>query len=176
CNSWSGGSMDFNGSSSTWAFASKTSAMMNSDDMSASVKMHNSQGAFDWNPSQAKGGSDANPSLESAATGSASPAASTATTATSIASSESAGSEAVVLAHGILSCIAFVGVFPLGGIIIRIIDSKYTIRIHAGLQLLGYAFFIAAFVLGIAMTVKSDYMANGYAKLAIHLRDHDPKH
>ncbi|KAK4901879.1 hypothetical protein LTR49_027197, partial [Elasticomyces elasticus] len=137
--------------------------------------MHNSQGAFVWDLSQAKGGGDHNPFLNSAATGSASPAASTATTTTSIASSESAGSEAVVLAHGILACFAFVANFPLGGILIRIIDSKYTVRIHAGLHLLGYAFFIAAFVLGIAMAVKLDYLDNEHAKLGIAIfRDYDP--
>ncbi|KAK3617940.1 hypothetical protein LTR22_026544 [Elasticomyces elasticus] len=161
-NSWGGGSMDFTGSSSNWIFASKTGARMDADDISANI-----QGAFLWDFSQAKGGSDHNPFLNSAATGSASPVASTAATTACIASSESAGSEAVVLAHGILACIAFVGIFPLGGILIRIIDSKYTVRIHARLQLLGYAFFIAAFVLGVAMAVKFDYLDNGHAKLGI---------
>ncbi|KAK3619808.1 hypothetical protein LTR56_023707 [Elasticomyces elasticus] len=132
---------------------------MDSDDINANINMHNSHGAFVWDLSQAKGGSDHNPFLNSAANGSAYPVASTATTTTSIASSESAGSEVVVLAHGILVCIAFVAIFPLGGILIRIIDSKYT--------LLGYAFLIAAFVLGIAMAVKLDYLDNGHAKLGI---------
>ncbi|KAK3613198.1 hypothetical protein LTR56_028021, partial [Elasticomyces elasticus] len=159
--------MDFTGSSSNWIFASKTGARMDSDDISANINMHNSQGAFVWDLSQTKGGSDHNPFLNSAATGFASPVASIATTTTSIASSESAGSEAVVLAHGILACIAFVAIFPLGGILIRIIDSKNTVRIHAGLQLLGYAFFIAVFVLGIAMAVKLDYLDNEHAKLGI---------
>jgi hypothetical protein len=53
--------------------------------------------------------------------------------------------------HGILAAVAFVGIFPSGAILMRVVPGRFTIWIHAVLQLLGYATFIAAAGLGIYM-------------------------
>jgi len=54
--------------------------------------------------------------------------------------------------HGILGAVAFLAVFPLGSVIIRIIPGRFTIWIHALVQMCGYAANIACVGLGIYLT------------------------
>jgi len=59
--------------------------------------------------------------------------------------------QTIRLAHGVLAALAFVVLFPVGGIIIRVVPSKAAIWIHAGFQVLAYLIYTAAFGLGIWM-------------------------
>lgn len=51
--------------------------------------------------------------------------------------------------HGTLAGLAFVGLFPIGGILIRLGSFTNLVWIHAGLQLLAYAIYVVAFAMGI---------------------------
>ncbi|USP78676.1 CBD9-like protein [Curvularia clavata] len=105
CNSWSGGTMDFKASSGNWIYGYQTSGgPKNSDDTSAQISQHSSEGAFSWDFAQAKGGSSVNPLISSTPTTSGgtgtascrprtSSAASTASTASSTAAASSSSTD-----------------------------------------------------------------------------------
>lgn len=55
----------------------------------------------------------------------------------------------LVLAHGALAAIAFVAVFPVGAVAMRLVRGRSAIFVHAGAQLIGLSLFIAAVGIGI---------------------------
>lgn len=70
CNSWSGGSADFQASSGNWIYAYQSSGgALNTDDKSASIRQHNQQDSFSWDYANAKGGSSVNPLVNAAPVG-----------------------------------------------------------------------------------------------------------
>jgi len=54
--------------------------------------------------------------------------------------------------HGILATIAFVIVFPVGSIAMRIIPGRFSWLLHALIQMAGFVLYIAAAALGIKLT------------------------
>ncbi|WQF88109.1 Putative cytochrome b561/ferric reductase transmembrane [Colletotrichum destructivum] len=54
--------------------------------------------------------------------------------------------------HGILGTIAFVIVFPIGSIAMRIVPGRFSWFIHALVQMAGFVLYIAAAALGIKLT------------------------
>lgn len=252
CNGWSGGSMDFTSSSTSWIYAFKQGSSLDSDDTNYAISQHESSdaSAFTWDISNAKGGSDVNPfsssvasSVGSAASGSAAasctPTAASQTSASqtiaapsgsgcptawpsswssgawptarptqyascfasgsdsswptsapwqnnykrddscpdgtassgsgSSSSSSSSGvslsdnsfgfgrnaaqANAILAAHGVMAALAFVVLFPTGGILVRVASFPGLVWVHAAMQLLGYLFYIIAFGLGIYMAM-----------------------
>ena len=70
CGSCSG-SMDFTSSSASWIHATKSGSPIKSDSTDASIQQHgNDYGAFNWDFSNAKGGSQVNPLLSASSSGS----------------------------------------------------------------------------------------------------------
>ena len=67
----------------------------------------------------------------------------------------------VIIAHGVLASLAFVILFPLGGILIRVASFRGLVAVHAGIQITAYLFFIAAVGLGIYMA-KNIRQLNSY--------------
>ncbi|KXT14681.1 hypothetical protein AC579_6396 [Pseudocercospora musae] len=238
CNSWSGGRMDFTGSSSDWIYGYKSGVSMNSDDLSASISRHDNASPFTWNMASAKGGDSVNPFVSSSSGNATSSGSSTATssciprpTSAEIASPsgsgcptawpsqfstswptarptwaascfvsgqsawptnapwnqnnndkretsnlpycEDSGSSSngdagsatfenngapfggdyemgnrIISAHGALASLAFVGLFPIGGILIRIANFTGLIWVHAVMQAVAYLIYIVAFGMG----------------------------
>jgi ABC-type multidrug transport system fused ATPase/permease subunit len=60
-------------------------------------------------------------------------------------------------AHGILACLAWVAIFPIGGIMIRLLSFPRLLWVHAGLQITGYCLYIAAMVLGILLSINPKF-------------------
>lgn len=54
-------------------------------------------------------------------------------------------------AHGIVAAIAFVILFPLGAIFLRIIPGRWSVRIHYFVQIIAWLLYIAGFALGIIL-------------------------
>lgn len=52
-------------------------------------------------------------------------------------------------AHGALAALAFVGLFPIGAIVMRLVPGRLTWLVHGIFQLVAYAVFISAAALGI---------------------------
>lgn len=53
--------------------------------------------------------------------------------------------------HGILAAIAFVGLFPIGAILMRVIPGRFTWIVHGVFQTLAYGLYVAAAALGIRL-------------------------
>ncbi|KAK8138573.1 Integral membrane protein [Apiospora sp. TS-2023a] len=53
--------------------------------------------------------------------------------------------------HGILAAVAFVGLFPIGAILMRVVPGRLTWIIHGVFQILAYCVYIAAAALGIVL-------------------------
>lgn len=171
CDSWTGGTMDFTGTSSTWIYAMASGDPVNSDDVNADINQHSHSGAasFSWDISTAKGGSDANPFLTNnaaASTSSASTASADGNNNMSTTGSSASDSDAsdggstetfdrASTAHAVLAGIAFVALFPFGGILIRLANFPSLVRVHAALQLLASALYAAAFGIGVWMIYES---------------------
>lgn len=67
CDSWSGGSMSFTDSASSWIYASKSGDAMDTDDVSASIQQHNEDATFSLDLTSGTGGSSSNPFVAQAA-------------------------------------------------------------------------------------------------------------
>ena len=57
----------------------------------------------------------------------------------------------ILLVHAVLACLAFGFIFPLGGIMIRVLSFPGLLWVHGVLQIVGYITFIVAAGLGIWM-------------------------
>ncbi|KAK4904464.1 hypothetical protein LTR49_026095 [Elasticomyces elasticus] len=183
CDTWQGGSMEFTGSSSSnWIYAYRTGSAINSDDIWANLVQHNHAGSFNWDLSQARGGADVNPFLSSA----------TNTTATSSApaspgrsSSDSQGSssaedatdssrsqeqqERMQTAHAVCAAVAFVGLFPIGAILIRVASFDGLVWVHVGIQAFALLLFIAAVGLGLSMAVSGNQLNQAHPIIGLVL-------
>jgi len=145
CNKWAGGSMDFSQSSTNWIYALGNGSPINSDAKDATITKHSPTGsaAFQWDLSPAVGGNSVNPFVTAQTTTTSSAGASSALFV--------AKYERIRLAHGAAAGIAFVGLFPIGAILIRLASFKGLVWVHAAIQALGYVLYIAAFGLGLWM-------------------------
>ncbi|KAK5125493.1 hypothetical protein LTR85_000604 [Meristemomyces frigidus] len=271
CGSWSGGTMDFTGSSSNWIHAYKSGSALNSDDLGESISQHDDAAAFTWDLSQAKGGSDVNPftssvatatSIGTAASASCTPLSTTASSSsatlaepsgsgcptawpsqystswptaqptwasscyasghgswptnapwannqngkrddscpsgTASTSSSSSGDStgnssgdssssaasfsnagysglslskqnSILFAHGALAALAFVALFPIGGLIIRLANFTGAIWVHVALQVFAYIIYIIGFGLGVYMATNLRLMSNSHPVIGIVL-------
>lgn len=180
CNTWSAGTMDFSsGSNSNWIYGYHTGDSLNSDDVEESISRHDEAEPFTWDLASAQGGENQNPFITAAATSpsgttTGNNATSTASTGASSASSGSSGgggvnADHVQLAHGVMASLAFVAIFPTGGILIRVANFTGLIWIHAALQMLGYVVYIVAFGMGVWLAVTDGYMSEHHPIIGIVL-------
>ncbi|EME88125.1 uncharacterized protein MYCFIDRAFT_129139, partial [Pseudocercospora fijiensis CIRAD86] len=147
CNSWSGGKMDFTGSSSDWIFAYKSGDSMNSDDLSASISRHDNASPFTWNMASAKGGDSVNP-FDSGLSSNGDTGSATFENNGAPFGGDYKMGDRIISAHGALASLAFVGLFPIGGILIRIANFTGLIWVHAAMQAVAYLIYIVAFGMG----------------------------
>ena len=252
CESWNNDmyEMDLTASSASWIYAAKTGTPIESDSMTDSISKHDYAASFEWDLSEAQGGSDTNPFVTGGSSGgstggSGSDSGSTAIPAycTAITSSTRTGlgpdgtgcptsipsplptsrpawvdecygyggsgnggppygppknkkrdddcpdgyervssssdfnsgfssisqEQTMLLAHGVLASLVFVAIFPIGGILIRLAKFTGLIWVHAGLQMLGYLFYIIAFGMGIYMASNLGLMTSAHAIIGIIL-------
>jgi len=165
CQSWNGGNMDFTGSSADWIHAYLSGSPMNTDDTSADISRHDDADAFSWDISQAKGGDSVNPFVtkdgtSSPPTNSNSNSSSTAPSKKGPFGGNAALGNSIITAHGVLASIAFIALFPTGGILIRIASFTGLIWMHAALQTLAFGFYIVAFGMGVYLANELDLTTN----------------
>ncbi|KAI7119831.1 hypothetical protein KC324_g18555, partial [Hortaea werneckii] len=77
--------------------------------------------------------------------------------------------ERMVTAHGALAALAFVGLFPIGGILIRLASFTGLVWVHAALQLVAYAIYIAGFSLGVWLASNMRLLSNAHPVIGIIL-------
>ncbi|KAF2717471.1 iron reductase domain protein [Polychaeton citri CBS 116435] len=73
----------------------------------------------------------------------------------------------IFIAHGVLASLAFVLLFPIGGILIRVASFTGCIWVHAAIQAIAYLIYIAAFGLGIYMATQIDKLNNHHPIIGI---------
>lgn len=120
-------------------------------------------GNLNFNLQAAKGGNSLNPFVASAQTngsGTASAGLPTATTASGTVNNDPGFDQALgtraKIAHGTIMGLAFALLFPIGGIIIRVLSFRGLIWVHAGLQMLSYTLALAGMGLGVFLALKPD--------------------
>jgi hypothetical protein len=71
--------------------------------------------------------------------------------------------------HGALAGLAFVAIFPIGAILVRLASFSGLAWIHGGLQIFGYIIFIAAAGIGIYVANASDRLDEPHAIIGLLL-------
>jgi hypothetical protein len=177
CERWNGGNTDFTSSSGSWIHASSSGSPIDSTDLNAEIEIHQDQGAFTWDYSSAQGGANVNPfvtqgrsSSNGGAAGgdqvSSAPSGSTNTDDSDKSSSVSQTSM-MVTAHGTLAAVAFLVLFPIGAVLLRI--PALGVWVHAGVQIFAYLMFITAAGLGINLAVEYRRLSNHHAIIGMVL-------
>lgn len=75
----------------------------------------------------------------------------------------------MVTAHGALAALAFVAVFPIGGILVRLASFTALVWVHAALQAFGFLIYIAAFGIGVWLATNLQELDNAHAIIGIVL-------
>jgi hypothetical protein len=65
----------------------------------------------------------------------------------------------MLIAHGVLACLAFVVFFPAGAIAIRLASFPGVVWFHAAFQVFAYLVYIAAFGLGVYIASDMDLVS-----------------
>ncbi|KAK0333483.1 hypothetical protein LTR91_012625 [Friedmanniomyces endolithicus] len=196
CDSWSGGSMNFAGTSSHWIHAYKEGAALDSDDLAHNIQQHDQSDSFIWDLSQARGGADANPFVSSASgavclasstTASGGPSSSSsgggATGSSSTANATGSSSTAnvdfyslsyskkqrMLNAHAVFACIAFVALMPMGAILIRVASFKKLVRLHVAIQALALVSYMVAVGLGLYLAINLDLLDQAHPFIGLVL-------
>lgn len=181
CNSWSGGSMSFTDSSSSWIYAARTGDALDTEDVSASIAQHSSDTSFQLDLTTGTGGNSANPfvSQSEGSSSSASPSGTgtatssptgsgTTSTATngvsnpiaSDSSSSNSGSASssvqdntatLMNAHGLIMTVLFLACFPLFSLTLYLPFAQKVRYVHAPLQILSMILLIVGMSLGIVL-------------------------
>jgi len=185
CLSWDGGEMSPTDTSSRWIYSYKNGDPLDSTSQQATIEEHDGNGLFGFNLAVATGGDTSNPyvitspspSTSSPGTGTASRGATSkgataAPTPTPTSGyvypggdTDDAGSVQIgdsfeeitrkQKIHGTIMSVAFVILFPIGAIIVRIAPSQ-KVNIHMTVQLVGYILAIVGLAYGVmlAQTLK----------------------
>lgn len=143
--------MDLTAQSTNWLWAYKSGSPMNTDDVAVDFTQHDQEGRLTFD-STARGGSTANPFLNANGTSTNST-----TGASTITNSSQSSKARMITAHAALACVAWVAIFPMGGILIRLFSFPHLAWVHACFQILGLCLYIAAVGLGLKVAI-GEYM------------------
>lgn len=161
CQGWqSNGRMDFTASSGGWIYARSSGGALDSPNVEEPIAIHSTHGDFNWPFAAAVGGASINPFEDTTLA---------VNTTASAGNRSSINTRAVLLTHGVLASLAFVFLFPLGGILIRLGSFPCLIWVHAGIQLFAWLLFITAFGLGLYYGKTNNYMKEAHPIIGIVL-------
>lgn len=158
--------MDLTSSDSNWIWAIKEGDPLNSDSQSADIEQHNDAEPFQFDLTKARGGSSTNPFVVAGTSTNTTPAPAASGSSSSSdgdsGDSEGGGGEGqkmkrILIAHGTLMGLAFVIVYPLGAIIIRLLSFQGLVWVHAGVQWFAYAMALAGMGLGVYLGTRQEY-------------------
>lgn len=172
CNSWSGGTMSLSDSSSNWIWAYKTGSAISSNDASANLTQHSKYGTTTINLQNAAGGSSSNPFLASTATSTSSGSDSSPSSDGSSSQGDGEPSmpadfENVRMAHAIMAPIAFVLLFPIGAMGIRLLSFPGLVWIHACWMAFAYLIVLASMGMGVWIAVVSDQLDETHSLIGL---------
>lgn len=158
--------MSFTDASSRWIWAYQSGSAVSSNNLDVNLGKHSRYGSTTFNLQQAAGGNSVNPfatTVASTTTGSGSNSTGSAAGLTA----EEKKFNNILMAHAIMASIAFVILYPLGAIGIRLLSFKSLVFIHAGWMLFTYSIVIASAGLGIWMAVLCGQMSEPHAIIGL---------
>lgn len=152
--------MDLTSSSTTWIWAYKNGSPLDSDSASESLDQHDAMASFQFNLADATGGNSLNPfAAESAGGASTDPSGgvvSSSTGGSSDIENEIRLAGRIKKAHGAIMGIAFVIVYPLGAILIRLLSFSGLVWVHAATQIFAYILALTGLGLGVYIALKPE--------------------
>ncbi|KAK0247936.1 hypothetical protein B0A54_15406 [Friedmanniomyces endolithicus] len=184
---WSGGGMNFAGTSSHWIHAYKRGAPLNSDNLAQNVQQHDQSDSFIWDLTQARGGAVANPFVGSASSAvcpapsttasggpSSSPSSGGATGSSSSAnvdfySLSYSKKQRMLNAHAVFACIAFVALLPMGAIVVRVAGFKMLVWIHVAIEALALVSYGVAVGLGLYLAINLNLLDQAHPFIGLVL-------
>ncbi|KAF2266536.1 CBD9-like protein, partial [Lojkania enalia] len=154
CNTWASDSVNLTTPTMNWIWAHSTGSLLNTDDKAIPIPKHDRYGTIIFK-ANAHGGPDSNPwttqlpgpKLPSGSSGELPLAR----------SGPPAHVVRMYAAHSILACLAWAGIYPIGGIMIRLFSFPNLLWIHAGLQIFGVCLYTAAVGLGIQLSINARF-------------------
>lgn len=153
--------MDLTSASTTWIWAYKNGSPLKSDSPSASLNQHDVMDNFQLNLADATGGNSLNPFVAQAAAapgGTSTDSSPGLVTETTVGSSNRGNeikiAERAKIAHGTIMGLAFVIVYPLGAILIRLFSFSGLIWVHAATQAFAYLMALTGLGLGVYIALK----------------------
>ncbi|KAI8939681.1 hypothetical protein NX059_003439 [Plenodomus lindquistii] len=155
CNSWQDGSMDFRASSGGFIHARLGGPSLDSTDVEQGFGVHSTYGQFSWPFTSAVGGASTNPFQDTTLTANI-------TSSTAGGGGSGVNTATMIWCHGIFASVAFVLLFPLGGILIRVGNFPGLIWVHAGLQMFAWVVFATSFGLGLYYGIIDEYMSEDH--------------
>lgn len=144
--------MDLTSSSTTWIWAYKNGSPLGSDSQSERLEQHDVMASFEFNLADATGGNSLNPfAAQTASSGGVSTGGSGGSGGSSDIENEIKKVRRVKIAHGTIMGLAFVIVYPLGAILIRLLSFSGLVWVHAATQ--GFAYILALTGLGLGVYI-----------------------
>ena len=140
--------MDLSSTSTTWIWAFKNGAALNSDSTSEKLEQHDVMDSFDFDLAKATGGNSLNPFADTSGA--------VVSGGSSNAEQEIKKARRLKIAHGTIMGLAFVIVYPLGAILIRLLSFSGLIWVHAATQTFAYLLASAGFGLGVYIALKPE--------------------
>ena len=147
CLTWPGGRMDFSSASADWIWGVKYGETLNSDNPDESILEHDDYGGFAFDFFLARIGESLNPFQGSDQYNNI-------TEADFLVNSGSDQYATRLIVHGVLASVAFVALFPLGAIIVRLLHFQNLIKVHAAIQVFSYLVYVAGAGLGIWLAIE----------------------
>ncbi|KAF2149095.1 iron reductase domain protein [Myriangium duriaei CBS 260.36] len=184
CTAWSDGTLNLQSKSSTWLYAACPGNALMSNDLDATIAQHDPHGTFNFATTQAIGGPNSNPFTAASTNSSGSSNSSSSSGSTTVTTPPSDGSSGgssyanlspaaqnrLVMTHGSLATIAFVALFPLGALLMRVGNMGHIrLWIHGGIQIFAYAVFISGAGIGIYIAKNTDQLMSAHAIIGLLL-------
>lgn len=147
--------MDLKSSSTTWIWAYKNGDPLKSNSPSKPLVQHDVMDSFDFDLTKATGGNSLNPFAATSGGGAAVVSAGSSSGSSDL-ENQFKVAHRVKIAHGIIMGIAFVIVYPLGAILIRLLSFSGLIWVHAGTQIFAYVLASTGLGLGVWIALKPE--------------------
>ena len=141
--------MDFSSPSGTWIWGIKSGEPINSDSQDERISEHDDYGGFPFDFIKAKSGQNLNPFIDSEQQFEGAEAAPFVRSGNGI-------SSAILVAHGVMASAAFVVLFPLGAVLVRLLHFRTLVWIHAAVQIFSYLVYAAGAGIGIWLAIEID--------------------
>lgn len=142
CSTWNNGqgTLDLTSTQAPFIFAVGPGTKLQSDSMTAGIKRHDFYGRFTMDMTQATSSASGAVPVPNSANGSYVLSGSSAATDTQ------QDNDYALIAHAVVMCLAFVIVFPLGALLLRVLES---VRLHAIVQIIALVLVVVGFAAAI---------------------------